>query len=659
MTVLSIDLETYSDVDLTTCGVYKYTDSEAFEILLFAYAFDNDPVQVIDLVSGEQLPDLVVKALLDSSIIKTTFNANFERTCLAKYFNQPMPPEAWQCTMVQALTLGLPMSLAQVGQALKLPADKQKDSAGKALIRYFCIPHEPRNTAQDNLFPEEADNSIRNLPEDNPEKWEQFKSYCIRDVVTEREIRNILIRHPVPEQEHRIWCLDQKINDQGVKVDLQLVTNAIECDADYQQRLETEAIELTGLANPNSAAQLKKWLVGKGLEVESLNKETVMNLLKQTEDKTIKRVLEIRQEMAKTSVKKYEAMDRCLCSDERIRGLFQHYGANRTGRWAGRLVQVQNLPQNKLKDLDLARQLLREGDYETIELLFSSVPVVLSQLTRTAFIAGKGKRFIVSDFSAIEARVIAWLAGEQWRMNVFNSHGKIYEASASKMFKVPIEDITKGNPLRQKGKIAELALGYQGGAGALVQMGALKMGLQEEELPELVTSWRNENPAIVGLWKHVENAAIHAVQEKTTTIVNRIMFTYQDGFLFITLPSGRRLAYARPEIRREVKFNRTGLTYEGLNQQTKQWGRSHTYGGKLVENIVQATARDCLAEAMLRLDQAGYKIIMHVHDEAIIEVPDGESSVEEICKIMGEPIKWAPGLPLPADGYETYYYKKD
>lgn len=650
MTILSVDIETFSSVDLTKCGVYAYTEAHDFEIMLFGYAFDNEPVKVIDLASGENLPEEVNRALADPGVIKTAFNANFERACIYVHFNYFMPPEQWRCTSVHALTLGLPTKLEEVAKAMKLK--QQKDTAGKNLIRYFSLPCKPTKA---------NGQRTRNLPEHAPEKWAQFKAYCAQDVEVERQIRKALERFPVLPVEQKLWELDQRINDGGIQVDPDLVAHAIACDTAYQERRAEEAARLTGLDNPKSVSQLKAWLLeAGGLEVESLNKETVPELLKQAESETVKRVLGLRQEMAKTSVKKYQAMDRARCKDNRIRGLLQFYGANRTGRWAGRLVQVQNLPQNHLADLDLARNLLKAGEYDTLELLFDSVPAVLSQLIRTAFIPSPGHRFIVADFSAIEARVVAWLAGEKWRLDVFNTHGKIYEASASAMFKVPIEQITKGNPLRQKGKIAELALGYQGGKGALITMGALKMGLEEEELPGLVTSWRKANPAIVQFWWDVEKAAIEAVREKkAVTLQHGLTFSYESGILFIRLSSGRRLAYVRPRIETNSRFDKPALTYEGTEQGTKQWGRLYTYGGKLVENIVQATARDCLAEAMLRLDAAGYRIVMHVHDEVVLEEPNCRGSLEDACGVMGQPIPWAPGLPMRADGFETNYYKKD
>ena len=649
MKILSIDIETYSSIDLSKSGVYAYTEADDFEILLFAYAFDDEEVKIIDLASGESLPDDVVKALTDKEVIKTAFNANFERTCIAKYFNKEMPPEEWRCSMVHALTLGLPSSLKGVARCLKL--EEQKMDEGKALIRYFSIPCKPTKANGERT---------RNLPHHDKNKWETFKAYCKQDVEVERSIRKKLENYPMTEKELKLWFLDQKINDGGVKVEKRLVENAIHCDEIYQKELIDEATNLTGLENPNSPAQLKTWLKDKhDIEVKSLSKAKVAELLDEVDDPKIKRVLELRQNMSKTSVKKYEAMERAMCEDGSIRGLLKFYGAT-TGRWSGRLVQVQNLPRNNMNDLDLARNLLLDGDYETLELLFDSVPDALSQLIRTAFIPSPNSRFIVADFSAIEARVIAWLAGERWRMDVFNSHGKIYEASASQMFRVPVESITKGSPLRQKGKIAELALGYGGSKGALKAMGAIDMGLSEEELPELVSAWRKSNSNIVKLWWDVESAAIKAVKERT--IVNMqygLKFYYKSGVLFIRLPSGRSLAYVRPRIQIDERFNKDKLTYEGLEQSSKRWGRIDTYGGKLTENIIQAIARDCLAESMLRLDDRGYKIRFHVHDEVILDVPCNFGSLEEVEEIMGLPINWAPGLPLRAEAFESGYYKKD
>lgn len=650
MVTLSIDIETYSSVDLPSCGVYAYASAPDFEILLFGYAMDDGSVKVVDLSQGEEIPESVISDLFNPEVLKTAYNANFERTCLAKYFGKPMPPEQWQCTAVHALTLGLPGYLDGVAKVLKL--EQQKDSAGQALIRYFSMPCKPTKS---------NGGRTRNLPEHDPEKWEQFKEYCAQDVEVERDLRYKLSRYPIPKQEQKIWELDQKINDSGVLVDMQLVENAITCDESCQEKYFQEAQKLTGLENPNSVAQLKDWLKeATGKTVKTLDKNKVKELLKETESETVKRVLELRQKMGKTSIKKYQAMERAVCPDGRARGLFQFYGANRTGRWAGRLVQVQNLPRNSLPDLDLARRLLKAGEFELLELFYDSVPDVLSQLIRTALIPAPGHRFIVADFSAIEARVIAWLAGEKWALEVFKGDGRIYEATAAQMYKVPVDSIKKGDPLRQKGKVATLACGYQGGPGALIAMGALRDGLIEEELPEIVQTWRQANPNIVQFWWDVGDAAFTAVKEhRTIQLQKGLEFSYESGGLFIRLPSGRRLCYVQPQIRPHPKFNKLSLTYMGTAEQGKSWTRLHTYGGKLTENIVQATARDCLAEAMLRLDRAGYKIVMHVHDEIVLEMPEGQGSVEEVCEIMGQPLRWAPGLPLPADGFETEFYKKD
>ncbi|WP_153726524.1 DNA polymerase [Heliorestis convoluta] len=649
MKTLAIDIETYSSVDLTQSGVYAYCEAHDFEVLLFAYAIDDAEVEIVDLASGEKIPEEIRKAITDPAVIKTAYNANFERTCLAAYLNQPMPSEQWRCSAVHALLLGLPGNLDGVAQCLKLKEQKIKE--GKALIRYFSIPCQPTKTNE---------GRTRNLPKHDQEKWRSFKAYCQQDVEVERQIRKKLEAFPIPKEEQKLWELDQKINDKGVRIDKELVEQAITADQAIQSQLLEEAIRLTGLENPNSPAQLKGWLLQQGIEVDSLSKKNVKTLLDEAENPTVKRLLELRQAMAKTSVKKYEAMNRSMCKDERIRGLLQFYGANRTGRWAGRLVQIQNLPKNNISDLHVARELLKAGNHETMELLFDKVPEILSQLIRTAFVPSKGCRFIVADFAAIEARVIAWLAGESWRLEVFQSHGKIYEASAAQMFNVSIEQIDKGSPLRQKGKIAELALGYGGSKGALMQMGALEMGLTEEELPELVTAWREANPNIVKLWWAIEAAAIKAVKEKNVIKMQYgLTFHYSKGILFITLPSGRSLAYVRPKIGKDERFGKEQLTYEGTEQGTKQWGRIATYGGKLTENIIQAIARDCLATSMLRLSDAGYKINFHVHDEVILDVPYDVGSKVEVEKVMSQPIEWAPGLPLEADSFETDYYKKD
>lgn len=960
MDILSIDVETYSSEDIKTSGAYKYCESEAFEILLFAYAFNDEPVEIIDITNYEVLPERVIKALADPSIIKSAFNANFERNAIYQFYGFPTPAENWECTMIKALTMGLPGSLDMVGKVLKFEEDKQKMKEGKALIQYFCKPCKPTKT---------NGGRTRNLPEHDPEKWETFKLYCKQDVEVERTIRNKLSRYTILPEEHKLWVLDQKINDRGINLDEELVKKAIECDENYSKKLEDEARKLTCLDNPNSPTQLKKWLSERvGYEVTSLTKDSIPGLLENAKDENVKRVLELRQLMAKTSIKKYEAMRAARGSKGRVRGLLQFYGANRTGRWAGRLVQVQNLPQNHLSDLELARNLVKSGDIETIEFLFGNVPDTLSQLIRTAFIPSDGNRFIVSDFSAIEARVIAWFAGEKWRLEVFKTHGKIYEASASQMFKVPIEGIKKGDPLRQKGKIAELACiaegelvltdvglipienvklshklwdgenwvqhegvifkgykevlkydglratsdhivwvegesnpikfedaiknskhlrktgngrypiwmgknnkslkalesktksllcsnpmprlrkskvdrtklfakgnfkrvsalfttekntkmvrskintskakmpeskrqklfriwwqrnrvqiwlytgswfmdngecrkcnsrygdgqnrhkwslrkrkykicnkrskssepkincfnkveskrmaicksscnkeikagydtrgnnrrsstccvggekelekytektkvydirnagrnnrftvsnclvhncGYGGGAGALKAMD--KGGdIPEEHYLELISSWRAANPNITKFWWDVDKAAKKAIRERTTVCMQYgLKFIYEPGVLLIQLPSGRKLSYIRPKIESHETFSGDKITYEGMEQTSKQWTRLDTYGPKLVENIVQATARDCLREAMFRVENAGYHIVMHVHDELVLDIPKDKATIEEINSLMGQPITWAPGLPLKADGYECSYYMKD
>jgi len=646
---LAIDIETYSPVDLKESGLYAYTDHPEFEVLLFAYAFDKEPVKVVDLALFEDIPEDVFLALHDPTVLKTAHNANFERVCLSKHFGTYLPINQWECTMVKSAMLGLPFALAVVGKVLKI--DQEKMTEGKALIRYFSMPCKP--TKANGM-------RTRNLPEHDMEKWNTYKLYNARDVEAEREIREKTAFFKMPEGEKELYVLDQMINDRGVMVDMQFVNNAITMDATYKERLTVEMTELTNLDNPNSVSQLKAWIAEEtGEDVTSLTKESILTMLKDTPSDEVTKVLKNRQEMAKTSVKKYQAMANAVGSDGRIRGLLQFYGANRTGRWAGRLVQVQNLPQNHLFDLDLARELVRANDLEMLEMLFGNVPDTLSQLIRTAFVAKPGHTFLVADFSAIEARVIAWLAGEKWRLDVFATHGKIYEASASQMFKVPIEEVTKGSSLRQKGKVSELALGYQGGPGALTQMGALKMGLQEEELQGLVDAWRAANPNIVRLWKTVDNAAKEAVENKAlVTISHGVKFDCRAEVLFIELPSGRKLSYIHPRLGKN-RFDSASLIYEGMNQTTKQWCEQETYGGKLVENIVQAIARDCLAYAMLNLDKDGYQIVMHVHDESIIEIEEEKADLEDVCKIMGQPIPWAKGLLLRADGYSTKYYKKD
>ena len=645
MPTLGIDIETYSEVDLPKCGVYAYAEHPSFEILLFAYAFDDEETQVVDLKCGERLPPRVLDALTDPAITKTAFNAAFERTCIGHCLGKRLDAAQWQCTAVQSAMLALPLSLEGVGEVLGIERKKLKE--GGDLVRYFSLPCKPTKA---------NGQRTRNLPEHAPEKWQRFKEYCVRDVEAEREIRAKLQGYPIPAKEQELYRLDQEINDRGIMVDPVLVARAIECDEQYRDKTTKRAYELTGLANPNSPAQLKEWLEGQGTEVDTLDKKAVRALLPGAEGDVLE-VLRLRLLMAKTSVKKYEAIRRSVCADGRVHGLLQFYGANRTGRWAGRLVQIQNLPQNHIPDLALARDLVKAGRYADIEALYESTPNVLSELIRTAFVPRPGCRFIVADFSAIEARVIAWLAGEQWRLEVFEGGGDIYCASASKMFHVPVEKHGQNSHLRQKGKIAELALGYGGAVGALTAMGALEMGLAEEELPLLVRQWREANPHIIRLWAQVENAAMTAVREKARVRLGRLTFHCRSGMLFITLPSGRKLCYVKPRIQTN-RFGGDGLTYEGVGE-GKKWTRIETFGGKLTENIVQATARDLLAEAMLRLRDAGFEIVMHVHDEAVLEVPIGHSGVDEVCALMAEAPAWADGLPLRADGYECRFYQKD
>ena len=669
MTTLRIDLETYSDVDLKKCGVHKYVESDNFEVMLFGFKWSTGQVCVIDLAQGQKLPEHIVAALDDPEITKTAYNAAFEIACLSKHFKRQLDVTQWRCTSVHALYLGLPGSLGDVGKVLGLGADKQKLVSGWALIRYFCLPCKPtlKNGGR-----------TRNLPQHDPDKWALFKEYCARDVDSEDEIATKIAKFPVPDQEWKLWHLDQRMMNKGVMVDRELVNAAIECDGIFKERMTKEAIALTGLDNPNSRDQLLSWLQTEEDDdtIVDLTKKSVPKVLESTDSATVRRVLELRQEMAKTSVSKYHAMARAMCDkDDAVKGLTQFYGANRTGRWAGRLVQVQNLPQNKLRDIDLARNMLKARDYETLELLFGNVPDTLSQLIRTAFVAREGCRYIIVDFSAIEARVIAWMAWCQWRLDVFATHGKIYEASAEQMFNLPAGSVTKKSPYRQKGKISELALGYQGGAGALKTMGALEMGLTEDELEPIKDAWRGANPEIVQLWYSCERSAKEAVLGKKAVTLriagkkSALVFAYESGFLTIQLPSKRKLFYVKPRIEAEDLVRETSaggkfiaaragsLTYEGQDQKTKQWTRLSTYGGKLVENITQAVARDCLAESMLALDDAGYTQLATVHDEIIMEMKDG--TLKEAEKIMGEAIAWAPGLPLRGDGFETKYYMKE
>lgn len=672
MHIMNIDIETYSDVDITKTGAYAYAESPAFEILLIAYKIDDGPVQVLDLKTGQVKQGSMLtekqrqfeldckqfyNAIRDSDYIKTAYNANFERTCLSAYLNEPMPPEQWRCTAVHAATLGLPATLGAVGEALGLPEDKQKDKIGKSLIQYFCKPCKPTKA---------NGGRTRNLPEHDLEKWELFKEYNRQDVVTENAVREKLSIYPIPEMEQRLWELDQHMNDDGVRLDMHLVKNILGYDELYQERLMKEAREITGLDNPNSLAQLKNWFkLEYGMDVKSITKDTIpkiMEELEATEDlfdiKPALRMLDIRKELGKTSTKKYAAMKNAVCQDGYLRGVLRFYGANRTGRWAGQIVQVHNLPQNKIPDIDLARELVSSGDFETLELLFEGVPFVFSQLIRTAFIPSEGCRFCVADFSAIEARVIAWLAGEEWRLEVFRTHGKIYEASASQMFHVPIENIKKGSKLRQQGKVAELALGYGGAFGAIKAMDKAE-SIPDEEIPLLVANWRRASPNICKFWRDAEAAAKTTIRERRTVkLKNGIAFSYINKILFIRLLSGRKLAYY--DARLEETEKGEAITYAGVEQQTKRWGRLDTWGGKLVENIVQATARDCLAATMMQVSQMGYRIVMHVHDEIIVDAPKADiHALDNIIRVMAGEIPWAPGLPLKGDGYETDFYKKD
>lgn len=646
MRTISIDIESYSSIDLAKSGVYRYIESSDFEILLFGYSIDGGDIEVIDIASGEKLPEKIQSALTDPSIIKWAFNAQFERICLSKWLGLPngqyLSPKSWRCTMVWSAYMGLPLSLEGSGAVLGL--EKQKLSEGKELIRYFCKPCNPTAT---------NGGRSRNLPIHTPDKWSEFKSYNLRDVEAEIAIQEKLSKFPIPVEVWNEYHLDQEINDRGVSLDMPFVNEAIKMDSRSRSELLQKMKRLTDLDNPNSVAQMKNWLSEQGLETDSLGKKVVSELL-QTAPPDLKEVLELRQSLAKSSVKKYSAMENAVCADGRARGMFQFYGANRTGRWAGRIIQLQNLPQNHLPDLEQARALVRCGDFEALEMLYDPIPEVLSELIRTAFIPTAGHKFIVADFSAIEARVIAWLAGEKWRQQVFESGGDIYCASASQMFGVPVEKHGVNGHLRQKGKIAELALGYGGSVGALKAMGALEMGLNEDELQPLVTAWRTTNPNIVRLWWDVDKAAMKAVRERTVTETHGIRFSYQSGMLFITLPSGRRLSYVKPRIGTNM-FGSDCITYEGVGG-TKKWERIDSYGPKFVENIVQATSRDLLCYSMQALRD--YNIVIHVHDEIVIEAGMG-TSTETICNQMSHTPPWAKGLLMRADGYETNFYKKD
>ena len=658
MRTMGVDIETYSSANIKESGVYAYAAAPDFEILLIGYQMDGGPVQVIDLTDPLYDPEDFYEfwdALVDPGMVKTAYNANFERTCFAAWTGKPMPPEQWRCTAVHAATLGLPGNLAGAGAALGLPQDKQKDAAGKRLIDYFCKPCRPTKA---------NGGRTRNLPEHAPEKWEQFVEYNRQDVVAEAAIKAQLAVYKIPAAEQQLWNLDQRMNDNGVLLDMDLADKIIRYDEIYRRRLMEEAGELTGLENPNSLNQLKDWFLSTyRMEIKSITKDTIPQIKEELEKlpgaEPAIRMLRIRQELGKTSVKKYQAMGQAVCPDGRLRGVLQFYGANRTGRWAGRIVQVHNLPQNKIPDLDLARQLVKDEDFETLELLFEGVPFVFSQLIRTTFIPSPACRFVVSDFSAIEARVTAWLADEQWRLDVFNGHGKIYEASAAQMFHVPIESVKKGSKLRQQGKVAELALGYGGGFGAMKKMD--KAGtIPDDEIPMIISNWRKASPRICKFWYNVEGAAKTAMEERRTVkLKHGITFSYINHILFIGLPSGRKLAYYNARIE-DGKKGKPVITYEGVDQETKAWGRNDTWGGKLVENIVQAVARDCLAETIKRVSSAGYQIVMHVHDEIIVDVPKADTdALQKITDIMAQPISWAPGLPLRGDGYETDYYRKD
>lgn len=644
MRTLAIDIETFSSVNLLNSGVYAYTEDEDFEILLFAYAFDDDEVKIVDFTKGEKLSQELVNALKDEKIIKTAFNAAFERICLSKHLNTKLSATSWHCTQVQSLMVGLPTTLDKVGQVLNVNSQKMKE--GKSLIKLFTLPCNPS---------EKNDFKRRNLPEDNTEKWEIFKDYCINDVKCEMEIRNKLNNYHISDDELKLYVLDQEINDRGILVDEEFVDHCLKCDLIHKIKIKNKFYKLTNLNNTNSLQQLKGYLYEKGIKTKKLDKKSVEKLIEKSEGEVCE-VLKLRQALSKTSVKKYESIKRCICKDKRVHGLFQFYGASRTGRWAGRLVQVQNLPQNHIKDLNLARELVKNGRYEDVKLLYPSTEDVLSQLIRTAFVPKDGYEFIVADFSAIEARVLAWIANEKWRIDIFKSHGKIYEASASQMFNLPIEEITKESDLRQKGKIAELALGYGGSVGALKAMGALDMNLKEEELLPLVQNWRRVNANITNFWWKVGDAAIEAVKYSHTVKVGKIIFEYKDDILFIKLPSNRKLAYRNPRL--EInKFGKTSLIYKGMSQ-NKKYEKIETYGPKLVENIVQAISRDILANAMVNLRDKGFDIVMHVHDEVVVEVEKGKTTVEDICKIMTSLPDYGEGLPLKADGYTCEFYKK-
>lgn len=648
---LHVDIETKSDVDLTKLGVYRYAEDPGFQVLLFAYAYDDDPVKVIDLAQGEEFPAQVLADLVSPNVMKRAFNAQFERVCLDTLLGEATGP--WHCSMIQANALGLRGTLATVGEAVGTREDEQKLFTGKNLIRLFCLRRKPT-----------WKNGMREiyLPEDRPQEWELFKEYCGMDVVAERAIQKKLDSFPLLKSEQELYLLDQKINDRGIKIDLDLATAATEVNNELFSHYEDKFTEITGLDSPKKLKQFKEWILrGTGETVDSITKGTLPILMQRFQDyPEVVAALEIRDKLSRTSVAKYDAMDQLACQDSRARGLFRFYGAS-TGRWTGKGLQPQNLPQNHIDDLDTARAAIRQRDLESLEMFYDDPADIMSQCIRTALIPEEGNVFLVADFSAIEARVIAWIAGEAWRLEVFNSHGKIYEASASAMFNVPLEAVTKGSPLRQKGKIAELALGYGGGVGALKAMGALRMGIPEEHLSPLVASWRLANPAIVDFWANTEAAAKRAITSKRPQRIQDtdLGCSVENGFLFMELPNGRRLSYPKPSIRPHPTFAGDEITYQETSP--GGWQVKGTYGGRLVENIVQATARDCLADKMLTLDKAGYDIVMHVHDEVVIEVPaaEAEEALERVLAVMAEPLPWAPGLPLNADGYICEYYQKD
>lgn len=655
MADLSIDIETRSSVEIRKAGLYRYAQSPDFEVLLFAYQMDDAPVEIVDLAQGEKIPEWIVEALQSAGVIKHAYNAAFEWYCL-NTAGYRTPLNQWRCTMAHGLYCGYPGGLDAIGKAIGLPQDRQKLATGKALIRYFCVPCRPTKS---------NGNRTWNLPKHAPEKWQLFKEYCKQDVTAENSILRRLDQYPVPAEEERLWQMDVKMNAFGVRVDEELTDGALYIDEVSRQTLMEEAMGITGIDNPNSTVQLMEWLEKNGAETDNLRKATVSDLLAEQPAENVKRMLEIRQQLGKTSVKKYEAIRNAKGADGRVRGLTQYYGANRTGRWAGRLVQMQNLPRNYLGTLDEARKIVKKKNYEGLRLIYGNVPDTLSQLIRTAFIPSDGNKFVVADFSAIEARVIAWLAGEQWVNEVFATHGKIYEATASQMFHVPVEKIKKGNPeysLRQKGKVATLALGYQGGTSALIAMGALNMGLTEEELPDIVLRWRNANRRIVDLWYSIEQAALKVMQTAEPQAINGLIFAlegdmlYGQCFLTVRLPSGRKLFYPKPFLQ-ENQFGKMALHYYSTGS-NKKWGVESTYGGKMTENIVQAIARDCLAETLKRIEDKGLHVVFHVHDEVIIDAPE-ETTVEEICGLMADPIPWAPGLILKGAGFEGQYYMKD